>query len=413
MKVAYRAFDKVGHPVAATIDAPGLAEASEALRRQGLFVTEVLEAARGGASDPVRQKDATGSVSTGLRLRLLAMFTRQLFALVSSGTPLAQSLMAIERQCETEKWRDVVAGLRRRVEEGVSLSIAMEAYPAYFNKVCRSLVAAGESSGNMTAMLDRLSTMTRKQLHLRNTVLGALVYPCVLIVVGLGVLATMLLAVVPRFETLFESLDVPLPPTTKLLLACSALLWSYWWVVLAVVIGGVVWLRFWVRSDAGRLMVDAWVFRLPKVGKLVRNIYSARVARMIGVLVESRVQLVEALQLTRDTTGNSGIADLISRAEIAVTNGDPMSESFSNTELINASVYEAIRHGEQSGQIGSLLLHIADFLDEENEVLIKTLTGLIEPIILLVLGLLVGFIALSMFIPLFDLAAMAQSGGGA
>lgn len=413
MKVAYRAFDKVGHPVGATIDAPGLAEASEALRRQGLFVTEVLEAARSGVGDTVRRGDTTGSVGAGLRLRLLAMFTRQLFALVSSGTPLAQSLMAIERQCDNEKWRDVVAGLRQRVEEGVSLSIAMEAYPAYFNKVCRSLIAAGESSGNMTAMLDRLSTMTRKQLHLRNTVLGALVYPCVLIVVGLGVLAIMLLAVVPRFETLFESLDVPLPPTTKLLLACSALLWSYWWVALAVVIAGVVWLRLWLRSAAGRQMIDAGVFRLPKVGKLVRNVHSARVARMIGVLVESRVQLVEALQLTRDTTGNSRIAGLISRAEIAVTNGDPMSESFADTELINASVYEAIRHGEQSGQIGSLLLHIADFLDEENEVLIKTLTGLIEPIILLALGLLVGFIALSMFIPLFDLAAMAQSGGGA
>lgn len=412
MKLSYRAFDKGGRQVAATIDASGLTEATENLRRQGLYVTEIVEAARAAVTPAASAKrGGSKSIGAGLRLRLLAMFTRQLFVLISSGTPMVQALHAIERQTESDAWRAVVAGLRLRVEEGGSLSVAMELYPSHFDSVCRSLVSAGESSGNMPAMLERLSGLTQRQLRLRNTISGAMLYPSVLIMVGLCVLVTMLLVVVPRFEDLFKSLDVPLPPTTAVLIFASDILGSYWWAILLGGGCGVMGLRWWLLSSAGREAIDRAIFKLPKLGKLVRNILSARVARMLGSLLESRVQLVEALELTRGAAGNSQFAALIAHAEEAVTNGEPMSNAFENTQLVNASVFEAIRHGEQSGQVGPLLLHIAEFLEEENEVVVKSLTSLIEPVILLLLGILVGFIALSMFMPLFDLAAMAQSGG--
>ncbi|MCE9591979.1 MAG: type II secretion system F family protein [Planctomycetes bacterium] len=411
MKLAYRAFDKGGKPVDAMIDAAGLTEATEVLRRQGLYVTEIVEAARSAVAGAAQKSTAKGPRS-GQRLRLLTIFSRQLYVLVSSGTPMTQALMAIERQTENDRWRGVLAGLRQRVEEGVSLSAAMEAYPDQFDSVCRSLVSAGESSGNMPAMLDRLSVMTRKQQRLRSTIIGAMVYPAVLIAVGACVLVTMLLFVVPRFGTLFETLDVPLPPTTLVLLAVSGLIHAYWWAILMLLLVTGVGARAWLKSLGGRRTVDHVVFKVPKFGKLVRNLLSARVARMLGALIESRVPLVEALQLTRGAAGNSRFVEMISRAEEAVTNGNPMSEAFADPDLVNSSVFEAIRHGEQSGQVGSLLLHIADFLDEENETVVKAQTSLIEPMILLALGVLVGFIALSMFIPLFDLAAVAQTGGG-
>jgi type II secretory pathway component PulF len=405
MKIAYQAFDQAGKAVAATLEAPSIAEATETLRRQGLFVTQAIQAAQSAATGTGKMPRAG---SGGQRLGMLAVFSRQLFVLVNSGTPMVQALTAIERQTESPRWRAVVADLRERVEEGAGLSAAMESHPAHFDSVCRSLVAAGESSGNMTAMLERMSSMARNQLRLRNSIFGAMIYPTVLVFVGLGVFATMLLLVVPRFEGLFQTLDVPLPPTTQFLISLSNALRGYWWAgLLALGAAGFGCKLYWATA-AGRRAFDQVVFKIPKVGKLVRNLLSARAARMLGTLLESKVPLLEALQLTRDAAGNMRFAEVLANAEAAVTRGEPMSDAFADTLLVNTSVFEAIRHGEQSGQVGSLLLHIAEFLDEENEVVLKALTKLVEPLILIVLGVLVGFIALSMFLPLFDLAAMAQ-----
>jgi len=410
MKFDYQAFDAAGKSVTARVEAADANEATEALRRQALYVTKI-EPARLDYAGPGGATAARGRrMGRGRQLKNMAMFTRQLSVLMASGTPLVQALGALERQSADKAWRTVIGGLRVKVEEGATLSSAMEFQPDVFDPVCRSLISAGESGGSFDAMLDRLATLTRRQMHVRNAVIGALIYPTLLVVVAVAVLTTMLLFVLPRFATLFDTLDVALPPTTKMLMALSNFLRSFWWTlplaVLAAVVGG----RAWAKSPKGRLWIDTTVLRLPAVGPILKNFAVARIARVLGVLINGRVPLLEALTLARSTARNLNYVDLVARAEDAVTRGGSVSSAFAVGNLVSPSLCEAIKSGEQSGQMGPLLMSIADFLDEDNEVVLKSLTSIMEPAILIVLGILVGFVALSMFMPLFDLTSMTQGG---
>lgn len=402
MKFAYQAVDSGGKVVNSTIDASDANEAMDALRRQGLFVGDVRPVTAISYARAGKKRKRMGS---GRRLKNMTMFTRQLSVLVASGTPLVQALAALERQTRDEAWREVVASVRLRVEEGSTLSEAMAEYPRVFDAVARSLISAGESSGSFDTMLDRLAILSRKQLHVRSAVVGAMIYPALLIVVAIGVMALMLLFVLPRFAGLFETLDVELPPMTKMLMVCSDFLRSYWWTIPLAGVGGFFGVRSWVKTTAGRKTIDATMLRLPAIGAIVRSFSVARIARVLGVLLAGKVPLLEALGLARQTASNYKYVDLVARAEEAVTRGSNVSTVFAATDLVSPALCEAIRAGEQSGQMGPLLLNIADFLDEENEVIVKSLTSILEPIILIVLGLLVGFVALSMFLPLFDLTS--------
>ena len=415
MKFTYQAFDAAGKAVSGSTEAPDQNEAMEVLRRQGLYVTGVQAAAGdGGAASAAALAYASAGgggrrrMSRRNQLKNLALFTRQLSVLMTSGTPLVQALGSLERQSNEKVWRGVVGTLRARVEEGATLAQAMEAQSDVFDPVCRSLISAGESGGSFDQMLERLAALTRRQMHVRNAVVGALIYPALLVVVAVGVLATMLLFVLPRFATLFETLDVALPPTTKMLMALSDFLRGYWWALPAggIVVGFVG--QAWLKSAAGRRAVDSIVLRLPMVGPILKSFAVARIARVLGVLLNGKVPLLEALSLARHTTRNVNYVDLVARAEDAVTKGGSVSTAFAAGDLVSPSLCEAIRSGEQSGQMGPLLLSIADFLDEDNEVVLKSLTSILEPVILIVLGLLVGFVALSMFMPLFDLTSMTQ-----
>ena len=406
MKLAYVAFDRSGRQVTDTLDADSVAAGSETLRRQGLFVTAL--SAGSVAVGPVRRHAASGRPGTS-RLRDLALFMRQLHALVACGTPVVPALASLERQARRGRWQDCLARIRVLVEEGLPLSAAMQGYPEYFDPVCRSLVAAGESTGNLPAMLDRIAATTRKQLHIRNTIIGALVYPALLLGVALVALTILLVVVIPKFRDLFGNLDVPLPPTTELLLGVSQLVIGWWWAVLVALGALAAGVKVWLSSEAGHRWVEAAVLRLPQVGTMVRSFATARIARLLGILLESRVSILEALRLTRQSIGGR-YAALVARTEEAVAHGQPMSEAFSQSDLISPSVCEAIRSGEQSGQVGALLLNIADFLDEENEIVIRSLASIIEPVILILMGVLVAVVAISMFMPLFDLTAIAQRG---
>jgi type II secretory pathway component PulF len=409
VRLVYQAFDAAGKSFSDVIEAPDATEAMETLRRQGLYVTEIKPAPQGGTPGSPGGGGG-GRMGRGRLLKNLAMFTRQLSVLMTSGTPLVQALGALERQSSDKAWRHVIASLRVKVEEGATLSAAMEAHGDVFDPVCRSLISAGESGGSFDEMLDRLATLTRRQMHVRNAVIGALIYPTLLVVVAVSVLATMLLFVLPRFATLFETLDVALPPTTRMLMAMSDFLRAYWWSVPAIGLAGFVSARAWVRSAPGRRRVDSFVLKLPAVGAIVKNFAVARIARVLGVLINGRVPLLEALSLAKSTARNLNYVDLVARAEEAVTRGSTMSSAFATGNLVSPSLCEAIKSGEQSGQMGPLLLSIADFLDEDNEVVLKSLTSILEPAILIGLGILVGFVALSMFMPLFDLTSMTQGG---
>lgn len=408
MKLAYRAYDRSGRQVAETIEAADTASATEVLRRRGFYVTEIAES--GGSAPSLRGK-APGRLGRTRRLKELVVFTRQIYVLISSGTAQVDGLAALGRQAKNAHWREVIADIRSRIEEGASLSEAMATHPEYFDPVYRNLVAAGESSGNLLAILDRLSVLTRKQLHVRNSIVGAMIYPCLLTTISLGVLTILLTFVVPRFADLFKSLDVVLPPTTQFLLSISNLLRNYWWALIAVVAAGITGTKHWLATDSGRRAYYSALLRIPQLGQIMRSFAAARITRLLGILLDSHVPILDALKLTRHATKNVLYTELIAKAEDNVTKGEPISSAFADGDLIAPSIHEAIRNGEHSGQLGRLLLDISGFLDEENDVVLRSLTSIIEPVILIVLGVLVGFVALSMFMPLFDLTAMAGGGG--
>ncbi|MGH7179278.1 MAG: type II secretion system F family protein, partial [Tepidisphaeraceae bacterium] len=396
MKFAYVAYDRSGRAAPGVIEASSSSEASESLRLKGLFITKISETGGNGFAVPSRRARKGRVGGRGRRLRNLVSFTRQLHVLVTSGTPLVQAITSLERQIKDPAWHQVVADVRKRVEEGAALSDAMSSHPEYFDDVCRSLILAGEAGGKLEAMLERLGKLVRGQLHVRSSVVGALVYPCLLIVISIAVMAILLTFVLPRFAGMFDTLGSPLPPTTKLVMAISAVLRGYWWAILGASVAGAWALRLWIKSPTGQRRFDKLLVTAPVIGKLSRSFAVARITRLLGIQIESKVPLLDALRLTRQAAGNVWFKDLLQSAEDAATRGQPISAALAESELINPTVTEAVRSGEQTGQMASLLLSIAEYLDEENDIVVRSLTSIIEPLILVVLGLMVGFVALSM-----------------
>ena len=411
-KFAYVAFDRSGKSVPGVIEANSEGEAREMLRHKGLFVTSVKESIDGAAPvAPGGARSGRKRVSRTRALKNLTNFTRQLHVLVVSGTPLVQAIGALERQSKDLRFNAVVADVRRRVEEGIALSEAMRAHPQYFDDVCRSLISAGEAGGKIDAMLDRLAKLTRTEAHVRSSVKGAMVYPAVLILISIGVMVLLLTFVLPRFAGLFETLGSPLPPTTKMVMAVSHFLLGYWWALIGGGVAAFFGFRAWIKTPVGHRLFDTFMVRGPMIGKINKSFCTARIARLLGIQLESKVPLLDALKLTRQDAGNLLFQDLIATAEEAATRGQSVSSAFAASSLISPTITEAIHSGEQTGQMSTLLTSIADYLDEENEVVVRSLTSIIEPVILIVLGIMVGFVAVSMFLPLFDLTSTTSGGG--
>lgn len=408
MKLAYEAYDGAGQTVHDMVEAASLADGIESLRRQGLFVTQI-EA--GKEEQRLDNRWRRAWFRRSINLKDLAVITRQLHVLISTGTPLTQALAAIERQTHKQEFRRVIAQIRCAVEEGSSLSDAMYNHPQSFDRIYCSLIAAGESSGKLSTILHLLSSLTQQRLRVRNTVFGAMTYPCLLVCVSIIVVMLMIVFVMPRFTSLFASLDAPLPPSTVMLMVISSVLRTYWWAGLLGLGGSVVGLMLWMRTAHGKRTLDTAAVRLPLLGRFTRSFSSAKIARLLAMMLDSHLPLLETLKLVREAMRNSHYAAVLARAEDAATQGKTISSAFCDATLIDPSFYEAMRNGEMSGKTATILMDMADFMDADNEILARSLASLLEPIILIVLGLVVGLIAVSMFLPLFDLTSMATGGG--
>lgn len=410
MRFRCEAYNQQGTSVAQVIEAADADEAGEKLRRQGMYVLQVRRASEAAGTPSRHGRGGSRGVRRGPRLRRIAMFARQLQVLIASGNRIVESLAALEEQSDEVSWRGVLGDVRQQVEEGAPLSEAVKTHPKWFDPITVSLIAAGEATGKMPHMLDRLAQLARKQLQIHGALIGSLIYPVLLVFVALTVLCSMLAFVLPRFEGLFLTLDVAVPPSTRWLMALSDLLRGYWWALLLglIAIGFGAW--SWLRSPSGKRAVDTLCLRTPQLGRMTRSFAAARIARLLGVLMDSHMPLLEILPLVRQSMANGHYVQMLHRTEEAVTRGEPISAAFATSDLISPAVCQVLRSGEQSGSMAPLLLNLADLMDEENEMLVKSLTSIIEPLILIGLGLLVGFVTLSMFLPLFDLSS--ATGGG-
>ncbi|MEM7623138.1 MAG: type II secretion system F family protein [Planctomycetota bacterium] len=406
MKFTYEALDSAGKRTRSVVEASSSAEAGDLLRGKGLYPTKIEEAAA-----DARPGHETAATEHGKlwqpRLDSVASFTRELSVLVATGVPIADALEAVERQERDEDWADVIADVRAAVERGRSLSDALMMHPEYFGPVYRSLVSAGEESGELDTMLTRLASVVRQQVVVRKAVTGALIYPAALILLSVSAAVVMLMVVVPRFGDMFASLDAELPATTQFLLVASSALMHYWWIALLAVAVSAAALVFWMRTNQGRLWADRFILTAPYVSKVTRGLGEARIARLFSTLLASHMPLLDAVDLIAGSMTNSAYRTLMLDARRCVSEGDGLTTAFEHARFVSPRFIEAVRTGESTGRLPAVLASLSDHADHDNDVAVKSLTKTIEPVIVTGMGVAIAFLALSLFLPLFDLTSAA------
>ena len=403
MKFAYSGFTLSGSPASGVIDAEDRAAAEAQLRAQQIFVSTLDSSGKTAApSTTSRSRHVKSSA-----VKQTSRFMRQLALLATAGTPLVDALAATERQSQDDDFRGVLHDIRVDVEQGSTLADAMEKHPHKFDPIARSLVRAGESGAKLPDMLMHLATILERQSQLNATLRGSMIYPAFLITICSTVLIGMVTTVLPRFAEMFENLSAPLPLSTRMLMGLSDMLREYWyaWIIgVVAVVGGAIW---HLRTPAGVRSMHATVLRLPGFGPLIRSFITARVARVLGILLHNKVALTDALAVALDTAGNVYVRERMGPIISSVEQGDGLAKPLRATDMFDPSFCELVQTGEDSGRLGDVLTHAADFMDQENETAARSLSKLLEPIIMIGMGLLVGGIAISIFLPMFDLTATA------
>ncbi len=405
MILTYEAIDADGRQNTDAVEAADPREAVELLRRRGLFVTRIEEGPKAKAEPTLRAGRAR---SRGMPLKTLVLFTRQMGMLLRAGSGVVPAMTAIKRQMKKPDQVVLLDRIVADLEEGNTLTDAFRRHPSTFDASYCAIVAAGEASGALDKMFERPSMIVGKRRAMRKKIMGALAYPAMLIVMCVSILLVLLLFVLPRFAGMFEQLGVDAPATTKVLLATGAMVREHWLIGLGLV-AGMGFLTSWLlTSDRGRQWLTDVQLNIPLIGGLRSRLIQGQILRTLGSLLESGVGLLEALGLARESTRNARFRRLFNNLEVVVTSGGQPSTAFEESGLVEPYICQAVRTGEDSGNLGGALTYCADILDETNEELVGVVTRLIEPIILIGMGLVVGFVAISLFLPLFDLTSAIQ-----
>ncbi|MFQ5462346.1 MAG: type II secretion system F family protein [Phycisphaerae bacterium] len=403
MILTYQAVNQAGQKTQDSIEAGNVAEAREMLRGRGLFVTEIEQAKKAATTARATRTKALHHVS--FPVKTLALFTRQMAMLMNSGSTLVPAIASIRKQMTKSQHAEVLERLTADLEEGTPLTDALRQFPRIFDPVFCAIIAAGEASGTLAEMFERLSSIVQQRRAIRNKIIGALTYPALLVVMSSTILMILLFFVLPRFNQMFVQLGVDTPTPTKLLLGLGVFLresWPFLLAGIAVLGGGVAAI---VSSDRGRQWLSNIQLAIPVFGPLRSRLIQGQVFRTMGTLLGARVSFLDTLELTRNATRNNRFQDLFDRLEDAVTSGGEPSSAFEASGLIQPYICQAVRTGEQSGNLGSALSYCADILDETNSELINTTMRLLEPAILIGMGFVVGGVAISLFLPLFDMTA--------
>ncbi len=401
----YEAVDPQGNTVVDTIEARNTEEALALLRKQNLFPTRVTEkkapkAGRRPAGGRVRKK---AFVIGGVRGSELTTFTRQLSTLTDAGIPVVQALNILERQMRPSALRNVLGSVADNVEGGASLSEAMAEHPKAFDSLYCNMVKAGEAGGMLDIVLQRLADFREKAARLRRRVLSALIYPAFVLLAAGGILTFIIGWIIPEFISMFMELDVELPAPTRGLLWFTDWFITYWYLVPLVPLGIFVLFKLIGATKTGRLVLDWLKFKLPLFGKILNQAAIARFTRTFGTLIGSGVPILEALNISRDTAGNAVLASAIQNVHDSVREGDPIAAPLGESRVCDDMVVNMIDVGEETGNLDAMLTKVADNYDEQVDTAVEGLTSLMEPIMIIVLGGIVGFIVISLFIPLISL----------
>ncbi len=345
---------------------------------------------------------------TGIKMRDIVIFTRQFATMINSGLPLVQSLDILAEQTENENLRKVIQEILYDVESGHTLADAMGKHPKVFTELYVNMVAAGEAGGILDTILLRLATFLEKNDALIRKIKGAMIYPAVIFTVAAMAIVVLLLFVIPTFQQMFDSAGIPLPLPTRIVIGMSAILQAYWWAMGAGVVIAIFAIRQYYRSNSGKLVIDRMLLGMPILGDLLRKAAVARFTRTLGTLVSSGVSILEGLEITAKTAGNRVIHDAVMGSRASIAGGETIAGPLKESGVFPPMVVQMINVGEQTGGLDEMLTKIADFYDEEVDAAVEALLAAMEPIMIVVLGVVVGGMIVAMYLPIFDMINAVQ-----
>jgi type IV pilus assembly protein PilC len=391
----YQGTSRSGSSVSGVMTAANKGELQNLLKRQQITATKMTEKGK---------EFNMPQFGGGVKAKELAIFTRQFSVMIDAGLPLVQCLEILASQQENKFFQKVLVGTRSQVEGGATLSAAMRTSPKVFDALYVNMVEAGETGGILDTILQRLSTYIEKNVKLQRAVKSALVYPVGVLTVAGGVITLLLWKVVPIFATLFAGLGVDLPLPTKIVIALSNFVGSIFGLLIVVAfIGGIFGLKAWYGTNQGRFVLDTIILKLPVLGLLMRKIAVARFTRTLGTLISSGVPILEGLDITARTAGNAVVERALQQVRKSLEEGKSLTEPLRDSEVFPGMVTQMIAVGEQTGAMDAMLQKIADFYEEEVDAAVKDLLTALEPIMIVFLGVVVGGVVISMYLPLFTL----------
>jgi len=338
-----------------------------------------------------------------VKLRDLVVFSRQFATMVDAGLSVVKCLDILEKQSRNPRLKEVIAQVKHDVAGGMSLTEALQRHPRVFSGLYVNMMRSAEAGGILDTVLDRLATFLEKEQETRSKIKSAMTYPAVVFVFAMLMLIGLLFFVLPKFKVIFETMNLDLPLTTKLMLNSSLYLRQYWYIALVVIVGSAVFLRMAARTEKGRYAIDAGKLRMPVFGDLILKTSVSRFARTFGTLISSGVPVLRALEIVADTAGNRVVSDTVARARTSIKEGDKISTPLFGSRVFPVMVTQMIAVGEETGRLDQMLVKVANFYDEEVDATLKALTSLIEPLMIVGLGLIVGFIAVSVISPIYSL----------
>src|SRR5690242_2927552 len=389
-----RAFN--GELRTATIDASSRDDVIAQLRKQRLSVVKIDQ---GGSA-----KVGRGSIKT----RDVVIFTRQFSTMINSGLPLVQALTILSEQTDNKALAEVTKKVVFDVESGNTVADALSKHPRAFTNLYVNMVAAGEAGGILDTILMRLATFLEKNDALVRKVKGAMIYPTVIMSVAAIAVVVLLIFVIPVFEGMFASVGLALPLPTRIVIGASRFLKSYWWMVLAIGVAAGYFGRKYYATSNGKLNIDRLMLKMPVLGDVLRKSAVSRFTRTLGTLISSGVSILEGLEITAKTAGNRVIQDAIMDSRASIAGGDTIAQPLQKSKVFPPMVISMIAVGEQTGGLDEMLSKIADFYDEEVDAAVSNLLSLLEPIMIVFLGVVVGGMVVAMYLPIFDMINAVQ-----
>ena len=399
---AYSARAVSGEVTTGEIALPTREEVIGYLRKQRLIPVKIEEKKGGLASIKLP------GLGSGVKTRDIVIFTRQFATMINSGLPLVQSLNILAEQTENKVLKKTIEDVLFDVESGHALADALRKHPKVFTDLYTNMVAAGEAGGILDVILLRLATFMEKNDRLVRKIKGAMVYPAVIFSVAVGAVAVLLIFVIPTFQEMFSGAGVELPLPTRVVIAMSQLLQSYWWAMIAGIVAVIFLIKRWYKTDNGQLQIDKMMLKLPILGDLLRKSAVSRFTRTLGTLVASGVAILDGLEITARTSGNRVIHDAVMASRSSIAGGETIAKPLREANVFPPMVVQMINVGEQTGGLDEMLSKIADFYDEEVDAAVETLLSAMEPIMIVFLGGIVGGMIIAMYLPIFDMINTVQ-----